>query len=187
MPCSRSVRAQRVQPLVQTLELGLAGARQPCRAPADQRRQRGGARPRRVRGLLERLEQRQPVGRGRRGEHAAGAADHGRDTGRLELALDQCRVDGGCGPARRCRPGLRARCASVLPRSSRVSISAREPSSATTSAARSRAMKLRVESALGKPLAVRTTDGSVTSTSRTRRAPVARCAEQARGLVGGRR
>ena len=48
-------------------------------------------------------------------------------------------------------------------------------------------MKLRVESALGKPLAVRTTEGSVTSTSRTRSAPVARCPEQARGPVGGRR
>ena len=78
-----------VQPAVQLLDRLLVGGRQVLGAPAEERRQRRRACPRRVRRALQRLQQPQPVPRRRRAEDAARAVDDGGDAGGLQRVADE--------------------------------------------------------------------------------------------------
>ena len=176
--CSRSTRAQRVQALVQRLELVLAGGRQlrsrPSRAAASAPRR--GARGWRGR-CSSACSSASQSAAARVREHAAGAADHGRDPGRSSSLVDQRRVavgahqHGDVARARRARSPTRLAVRRRAARSGR-----RADSSATTSRGEVAGDVSRADSALGKPLAVRTTDGSRRS---SRRGSAARLADGA--------
>ena len=127
-----------------------------------------------------------PASRGRDGaKDAARAADHGRDPDAPRARPGSARRCDGCAPAPRRRPGRRAGTAERLSLLvAGLDRGASELSSATTSAARSRATNARADSAFGKPLAVRTTDGSLTSRAHAQR-PFARGAVQAGALMAG--
>ena len=86
------------------------------------------------------------------GEHAAGAVDHRRDPRRVERLADQLGVRGWSAPAPRCAAGGPARAGRLAVRRT-VLDRAPEASSATTSAARSRATCSRARACAGVSVA----------------------------------
>jgi hypothetical protein len=78
-----------VDALVQVVERRVVGGGEVAGGPTDPGRQRERAGAVGRRGPLQRVEQAAPVGRGRRGEHAARAADHRRHLHRSQCLLHQ--------------------------------------------------------------------------------------------------
>ena len=182
-----ALHAQHARPLVQAavelLAVLLGGRGDPLRRPAEERRERGRGGSLWRRRALDRLEQAQPVARGRGAEDAARAVDDGGDVDLVEGVADERGVavgadeDGDVAGT----DGL-GRC--TVPSCARTSIFAFEESSVARSAARSLATCSRADALLTLPPRVSFSDGSSRWTTRMRSGAATGAPTEARRLVG---